>query len=135
MSCPPELAALSDPDLVEQTIVNLAANAAKHTEAGTISLAAREGHGSRVVIEIRDTGSGIPSREQERVFDRFFRGDDAGEGEGFGLGLAIVRQSVRALGGKVSVRSRAGVGTTVEVMLPSAEQPERSVREMARSSV
>ena len=135
VSCPPELAALSDPDLVEQTIVNLAANAAKHTEAGTISLAAREGHGSRVVIEIRDTGSGIPSREQERVFDRFFRGDDAGEGEGFGLGLAIVRQSVRALGGKVSVRSRAGVGTTVEVMLPSAEQPERSAREMARSSV
>jgi signal transduction histidine kinase/HAMP domain-containing protein len=135
VSCPPELAALSDPDLVEQTIVNLAANAAKHTEAGTISLAAREGHGSRVVIEIRDTGSGIPSREQERVFDRFFRGDDAGEGEGFGLGLAIVRQSVRALGGKVSIRSRAGVGTTVEVMLPSAEQPERSAREMARSSV
>lgn len=133
VSCPADLAALSDPDLVEQTVVNLAANAAKHTEAGSISLAAREGHGSRVVIEIRDTGSGIPTREQERVFDRFFRGD-AGDAEGFGLGLAIVRQSVRALGGKVSVRSRAGVGTTVEVMLPAAEQPDRLAREVARTT-
>lgn len=132
VSCPDELAALSDPDLVEQTIVNLAANAAKHTEAGSIELAAREGHGNRVVVEISDTGSGIPSREQERVFDRFFRGE-AGGGEGFGLGLAIVRQSVRALGGKVSVRSRAGVGTTVEVMLPAAEQRSKPTREIARA--
>ena len=124
VSCPDDLAALSDPDLVEQTVVNLAANAAKHTDSGSIVLAAREGHGRRVVIEIRDTGSGIPSRERERVFDRFFRGDagEAGDGEGFGLGLAIVRQSVRALGGKVSVRSRAGVGTSVEVMLPAADR-------------
>ena len=133
VNCPADLAALSDPDLVEQTIVNLAANAAKHTQAGSIVLAAREGHGHRVVIEIRDTGSGIPSRERERVFDRFFRGD-AGEGEGFGLGLAIVRQSVRALGGKVSVRSRADVGTTVEVMLPAAESPERPAHEVALGS-
>ena len=72
VNCPADLAALSDPDLVEQTIVNLAANAAKHTQAGSIVLAAREGHGHRVVIEILDTGSGIPSRERERVFDRFF---------------------------------------------------------------
>ena len=122
VECPEEITALSDPDLVEQTVVNLAANAAKHTDEGSIVLAAREGHGRRVVIEIRDTGSGIPSDEQERVFDRFFRGE-AGGAEGFGLGLAIVRQSVRALGGKVSVRSHADAGTTVEVMLPAAEQP------------
>jgi signal transduction histidine kinase len=118
--CSPDIAALSDPDLVEQTVVNLAANAAKHTHEGSIVLAAREGHGRRVVIAISDTGSGIPSSEQARVFDRFFRGDDRGEGDGFGLGLAIVRQSVRALGGKVSVRSRDNTGTTVEVMLPAA---------------
>ena len=132
--CPPDIAALSDPDLVEQTVVNLAANAAKHTQHGSIVLAAREGHGRRVVIEIRDSGSGIPSRERERVFDRFFRGDGGeGEGEGFGLGLAIVRQSVRALGGKVSVRSGAEPGTTVEVMLPAAERGTSPPREIAQT--
>lgn len=131
VNCEPEIAALSDPDLVEQTIVNLAANAAKHTEKGSIVLAAREGHGKRVVIEISDTGDGIAPREQDRVFDRFFRGDEPGDSDGFGLGLAIVRQSVRALGGKVSVRSSTDAGTTVEVMLPAADPTDNVQSELA----
>jgi signal transduction histidine kinase len=56
---------------------------------------------------------------KRRIFDRFYRGD-ARDGEGFGLGMAIVNESVRALGGTVRVDSVPGVGTTVRITLPLA---------------
>lgn len=117
--CPPGLAVLGEPDLVEQALVNLAANAANNTPSGSIELSARPSGASEVTIEVSDTGLGIPSELQDRIFDRFFRGNGR-NAKGFGLGLAIVHQAVEALGGRVAVESGAGAGTTVRVTLPLA---------------
>jgi signal transduction histidine kinase len=115
--CPSELEALTEKDLIEQVIANLAANAVKHTERGAVTLAAEETAGG-VVVEVRDSGPGILPHDQERVFDRFYRGGDRNS-EGFGLGLSIVRHAVRALGGAVDVESTPGRGTCVRVTLPA----------------
>lgn len=108
---------LADADLLRQAISNLAANAAKHTTSGEISVVSRDlGHVAE--IEVRDTGSGIPAEDVEHVFDRFFRSERTGSG--FGLGLPLTREIVRALGGVVKLESEPGVGTRVRVYVPSA---------------
>ncbi len=119
--CPPGLAALADPDLAEQAVANLVANAVKHTERGKIVLTGQTLGDRSVAIEVIDTGSGISPGEQERIFDRFYRGGGRTP-DGFGLGLAIVRQAVRALGGHVTVMSVPGRGTSVQVVLPAAQE-------------
>jgi two-component system, OmpR family, sensor histidine kinase TctE len=68
---------------------------------------------------VRDDGKGIAAAERERLFDRFYRGGV--DGEGFGLGLAIVREAVRAFGGRIEVRPAAGGGTAVRITLARAE--------------
>jgi two-component system sensor histidine kinase VicK len=118
--CPPGLSALGHRDLLLQAISNLAHNAVKHTERGTITLAARSAGDGSVTIEVADTGTGIPAGEQERIFDRFYSGDRETR-EGFGLGLAIVREAVRALGGIVEVDSQPDAGTSVRVILATPE--------------
>jgi signal transduction histidine kinase len=105
--------------LAEQALANVAANAAKHTAVGSIELRAWERDDGTAVIEVSDTGPGMPASAQRRIFDRFYRGDSR-DGEGFGLGMAIVKESVRALGGTVRVESRPGSGTTVRITLPAA---------------
>lgn len=115
------LEVIVDRDLLQQALANLAANAAKHTEHGSIELAAAPAPGGFAAVEVRDTGPGMAPAEQQRAFERFYRGSGS-EGEGFGLGLAIVRQAVRALGGTVDLHSVEGIGTTVRVVLRSAER-------------
>ena len=121
VSCPPHLTALAQRDLVEQIVNSVTANAAKYTTAGTITLSASRANGG-VVIEISDTGSGFDAAARERVFDRFYRVERDAPSDGFGLGLAIVRESVRALGGVIEIDSKAGVGTTVRVVLAAPEE-------------
>ena len=75
--------------------------------------------GGSVSIDVEDTGPGIAPAEQERLFDRFYRGSRR-DAEGFGIGLAIVRESVRALGGDVRIESLEGEGTTARIVLPAA---------------
>jgi signal transduction histidine kinase/HAMP domain-containing protein len=118
ISCPATLAALADPELMAQALKNVAANAARHTMAGRIHFSATRSNGS-VAIEVSDTGTGIPPGDRERLFDRFYRGQSR-DSDGFGLGLAIVREAVRAIGGAVSVESSPGEGTTVRIELPAA---------------
>jgi signal transduction histidine kinase len=115
--CPPGLAVLTDRDLAGQAVFNLVENAASHTEEGRIALSA-SADGPTVQIRVEDTGTGIAPEERARVFDRFYRGDGRTQ-EGFGLGLAIVRQAVRALGGTIEIESAPGLGTTARVMLPA----------------
>jgi signal transduction histidine kinase/HAMP domain-containing protein len=115
VDCPGDLDALADPDLAEQIVLNLAENAARETEQGTILLNAR-GRDGDVAIEVRDTGRGIDPRELERVFERFYRPHGRGR-DGVGLGLAIVRQATEALGGRVSLESEPGRGTVARVFL------------------
>jgi signal transduction histidine kinase len=118
ISCPPALSALADPELIGQALTNVAANAARHTTEGRIHFSATSANGS-VAIEVSDTGAGIPAGDRERLFDRFYRGQSQ-ESDGFGLGLAIVREAVGAIGGTVSVESSPGEGTTVRIELPAA---------------
>ena len=120
VSCPRDLFVLADPDLVEQALANLVANAVRYTAEGTITLSARP-EGAAVEVEVTDSGPGIPVDAEERVFDRFYRGG-ARSAEGFGLGLAIARESVRAIGGEVALERAATGGTTARVVLRAARR-------------
>jgi signal transduction histidine kinase/HAMP domain-containing protein len=117
VECPEGLAAHVNRDLLEQALRNLGENAAKHTARGHVVL---RGHtdGSTVSLEVEDTGPGITSETQRHVFDRFYRGER--DAEGFGLGLAIVRESVRTLGGRVELDSSPGQGTSFRIVLEGA---------------
>ncbi len=101
---------------------NLLDNAIRYTKAdGTIIAAVAADNGS-VVLRVSDTGSGIPSKDLTRVFERFYRVDRARSREtgGTGLGLAIVRHVAENHGGTVTVTSELGRGSTFEVRLPTA---------------
>ncbi len=118
VDCAPGIAVRANEELMRDAISNLAANSAKYTREGTIALVGRSRDGGEVVIEVRDTGRGFDAGSADRVYERFYRA--AGRGtDGFGLGLSIVRQAVRTLGGTIDIQSRPGVGTTAVVTLPS----------------
>jgi two-component system sensor histidine kinase ResE len=121
VECPGGLAAWVNRDLLEQALRNLGENAAKHTARGHVALRAHA-DGSTVSLEVEDTGPGITSETQRHVFDRFYRGER--DAEGFGLGLAIVRESVRTLGGRVELDSSPGQGTSFRIVLEGARVPE-----------
>ena len=120
VACPADLVVLAERDLLERAITNLAENAVSHTSRGRIVIAGRAGADGAAQVEVRDTGSGMPPDDRERAFERFYRAGVRG-GEGFGLGLAIVRESVRALNGTVRIESEPGIGTVVRLTLPAAE--------------
>jgi signal transduction histidine kinase len=121
INCPSRLAALADRDLIEQALSNLAANAVEHTEQGRIVFSAHELPSGAVMVEVEDTGRGIPTAQQDRIFDRFYRGQRR-DGRGFGLGLAIVAEAVRALRGQIELESKPGSGTTIRLTLPGARE-------------
>jgi two-component system OmpR family sensor kinase len=113
-----------DDGRLRQVVANLVGNALVHTPPeSTLSLSA-EVAGDRALIEVSDTGPGIPLEKQERIFDRFYRGPSP-HSDGFGLGLAIAYQAVRALGGVLDVKSSPGTGTTARIELPSAIAPRQ----------
>ena len=110
----------TDRDRLIQILVNVVENAIKYTPAGgTISFHVRS-DGDRVVLQVKDTGQGIPSRDLPRITERFYRVDRARSREegGTGLGLSIVKHLVHMLGGKLRIQSEVGKGTSVEVDLP-----------------
>jgi signal transduction histidine kinase len=119
-----DLVAQGDPVLLSQVMIGLITNAFAHTPPpGTVTLRAARGQEKTVTIEVEDTGRGIPPNEQDRVFDRFYRGPAALEGdvEGFGLGLSIAKRMVNVMGGEIGLRSEPGRGTTFWVRLPAAQ--------------
>ncbi|HTZ06721.1 MAG TPA: ATP-binding protein [Gaiellaceae bacterium] len=122
IECDSGTAALVNRDLLEQVLRNLGENAAKHTPSGRVVLRAA-GAGRDVHVEVEDTGVGMSAATQQHVFDRFYRGQDR-DPEGFGLGLAIVRQAVRTLGGRVELDSAPGEGTRVRIVLEHARLRE-----------
>lgn len=105
-------------------ISNLVDNAVKYTEAGGTVRLSCSTNGDEVELVVTDTGLGIPERDLERVFERFYRVDRARHRStgGTGLGLAIVRHVAVNHGGSVAVRSREGQGTVVTVRLPADER-------------
>lgn len=109
----------SDRLRLQQILNNLATNAAKFTDAGTIAIQARPEQDT-IVFTVCDTGCGIPAAQHDAIFDAFEQGATGRDGKtsGIGLGLAIVRQLTDLLGGTVSVASAPGRGATFTVRLP-----------------
>jgi two-component system sensor histidine kinase SenX3 len=119
---PDDIAVDCDPTKLLGAVTNLLDNAIKYSEEGeAVELSAARVDG-RVVIAVCDHGIGIPSRDLERIFERFYRVDKARSRAtgGTGLGLAIVRHVAQAHGGDVSVESVEGVGSTFRLSLPLA---------------
>jgi signal transduction histidine kinase len=118
----PDLAVSGDPTLLRQVMVGLLTNAFKHTPLpGTVTVRARRDGEKEIVMEVIDTGPGIPEAEIERVFERFYRRDESRVQEGFGLGLAIARRMVSVMGGEIGAHSVEGQGSTFWVRLPVAQ--------------
>jgi len=109
-----------DPELLRRLVVNLLDNAIRYTEPGGKAEAAVDAAGPDLRIVISDSGPGIPPDAAPYVFDRFYRADKSRDRErgGSGLGLAIVKWIAESHGGKVSLASQPGAGTTFTVSLP-----------------
>ena len=111
---------IAPPQIMGEILHNLCENAVKYNKPGgsvTIRLHVEDGN---TVITVSDTGIGIPTEYQQRVFERFFRVDKSHSKKigGTGLGLSIVKHSVDYLGGQIYLTSEIGVGTTVKIVLP-----------------
>jgi len=114
---------------VERVISNLVSNALRHTKNGEIRISAEQ-RDSQLAISVCDTGSGIPTEYLPHIFDKFVQVPDAPTG-GAGLGLTISKSIVEAHGGKISVQSQVGRGTTFTFTLPlaaGAESKQRAAR-------
>ncbi|HLY73449.1 MAG TPA: ATP-binding protein, partial [Planctomycetota bacterium] len=111
-----------DPTMWEKIVLNLLSNALKFTFEGEIAVRLRA-EGSKVVLEIADTGIGIPGTELSRIFERFHRvqGARSRTHEGSGIGLALVQELVRMHGGTISAQSTVGKGTTFRVELATGK--------------
>jgi heavy metal sensor kinase len=116
----------ADRDRLRDVISNLVANAIRYNRPGGRVDVRLHGDGQQAVLEVSDTGIGIPERDLPHIFDRFYRVDRARSRElgGNGLGLAIARAIVLAHRGQISVVSREGEGTTFTVTLPLARGAE-----------
>ena len=127
---PPQLAVAADRAAIEQILTNLVDNAIKYTpDGGRVQVRAARFGDEGVEITVEDTGPGIPEVHQSRIFERFYRVDDARSRElgGTGLGLAIVKHLVLAHGGELGIESQEGEGTTIRFTLPAASAGQRSL--------
>jgi signal transduction histidine kinase len=122
LQCPPDLpAAHADPSRVEQIMINLLSNALRYTEKGAVTVNAWT-EGQRVYVSVTDTGVGIAADSLPYVFERFWRADRSRNRNsgGTGLGLTICRRLVEVQGGKITVDSELGQGSTFTFWLPQA---------------
>ena len=108
------------PFLIFEIIGNLMDNAVKYTESGVVTLSVANDHG-KTKIEVSDTGCGISPADRKRMFERFYRAPSTADKPGSGLGLATVHDIVvTRYRGRITCRSKVGVGTTFTVLLPLA---------------
>ena len=122
-------AIVGDRNRLEQVMMNVVGNSIKYTpDGGTITVDAGV-RGQNVWIEVSDTGIGIPQKDRERIFDRFYRVDKARSREsgGTGLGLSIAREIVLRHHGTIALASHDGPGTTVRIVLPMRQKEEGAV--------
>jgi len=104
---------------------NLIDNAIRYSHEGGRVAVRIDAEGDEVILRVSDTGIGIPSRDLDRIFERFYRVDRARSREtgGTGLGLAIVKHVVENHGGEIGVESELGRGTTFRISFPAASRP------------
>ena len=112
----------ADEQRLEQILLNLVGNAVKFTEVGEVEVSARQSDG-KIILAVRDTGTGIAREHRERIFDAFEQADGSMVRElgGTGLGLAVSRRLVELHGGEIFVSSKLGEGSTFSFTLPVAE--------------
>jgi signal transduction histidine kinase len=120
-----------DRHLLSQAIANLLDNALKYTHEGEVTLTVRRAADGRIVLEIADTGPGVPADHREHVFDRFFRLENSRSTPGNGLGLSLVRAVATLHGGEVRLEDN-GPGLKAVMILPAAR--ERAAASLNRSA-
>ena len=116
-----------DPLLIEQVLMNLLDNAVKYTPEGTPIELSASAYNGEIVFGVADAGPGIPSGDEERIFEKFVRG--FATGGGIGLGLTICRAIVAAHGGRIWTENRPGGGAMFRFALPISEHPPIPVPE------
>jgi len=117
---PPHLVVVADEPRLRQVLANLLGNVREHTAAGTPVAIRLAPAGQGALLEVTDAGQGMNDEEAARAFDRFYRGGHNGQdGHGSGLGLSIVQAIAAAHGGHAMLRSTHGIGTSVQVWIPS----------------
>jgi signal transduction histidine kinase len=107
------------PDTVERVLMNLLTNALRHTPTDGAVAVRVAPHAGEVQVAVEDTGDGLDAEAQERMFERFWRGDQSRSSRGAGLGLAIARGLVEAHGGRIWAEDREGGGARVCFTLPA----------------
>ncbi|MFA5515576.1 MAG: ATP-binding protein [Desulfuromonadales bacterium] len=125
LACPPGLPpVVGDAKRLQQVMKNLLTNAIRYSPKGGKITVGAEREGDMVKIWVRDEGLGIPPQAMSKIFDQFYRVDDSAHRipGGIGLGLALVREVVRAHGGRVGVVSTLGQGSLFSFTLPLAEE-------------
>jgi two-component system, OmpR family, sensor histidine kinase SenX3 len=128
---PPEIEIACDRRQMRSALMNLLDNAIKYSGPGQPVEVGAHVVGDHLELVVRDHGIGIPTRDLERIFERFYRVDRARSREtgGTGLGLAIVRHVVQAHGGEVTVTSSEGEGSTFTIQVPITNGAARPVSE------
>jgi signal transduction histidine kinase len=117
-----------DPCKLKRALLNLFINARQAMpDGGTLTVRAGSGGSGEVLIEVRDTGCGIPEEDRPRIFQTFFSTRPGGTG----LGLAVVKRTVEDFGGRVTFDSEVGRGTVFRISLPSAERRRGSLGRQA----
>jgi heavy metal sensor kinase len=116
------LTATTDPDKLREVVMNLVHNAIEYNRPGGEVEISASSQTSGIVVEVSDTGIGIPTELYDKIFERFYRGDPSRNAAGVhaGLGLAIVKEYVDRLGGRLSIESTVGTGSRFRIELPNA---------------
>ena len=112
-----------DPSLLELVWNNLLSNAIKFTPRGGAIALTSHVEGNKVFVTVRDTGCGMDTQSQQKMFEKFYQGDPSHAVEGNGLGLALVKKVLEIVGGEISVRSSPGEGSAFTVSLETGAVP------------
>ncbi|MCA1808234.1 MAG: ATP-binding protein [Kiritimatiellia bacterium] len=133
LNCPDNLAAPVNAQLLEEAVGNLIDNAVKYSAEQTEVAISAEAIDESLVIRVADQGPGIEARHLDRIFERFYRVDQARSRSmgGTGLGLAIVRHIALAHHGQVAVQSTPGHGSTFSIMIPRRQEPPEGGQKLA----
>ena len=120
---------IGDEARLRQILINLIGNAIKFTQQGgvTLRLGSKQNNIAHLIIEVEDTGIGIPPEDLKRIFDPFVRLGDQGDSKGTGLGLTISRQFVQLMGGHLTLESAQGKGSLFRIDLPLHDAQEKDI--------
>ncbi len=128
---------VSDPDAIEQTLINLLINAAQAADKpdSFVRLNVRRGASvtEDLVLEVEDNGCGMEAKTASRIFDPFFTTKE--EGLGTGLGLYISKNLLESVGGTISVESKSGRGSTFRVVIPDLGDPDRQEKSIKQKGI